>query len=49
MTKELLGFRLLTIHNLHYTLDLMDRARQAIRELRFEEFRREVADKRRET
>ena len=46
MTKELLGFRLLTIHNLHYTLDLMERARRAIRELRFEDFRREVGAKR---
>jgi queuine tRNA-ribosyltransferase len=46
MTKELLGFRLLTIHNLHYTLDLMARARRAIAELRYDAFRREVAAKR---
>ena len=46
MTRELLGFRLLTIHNLHYTLELMARARRAIGEQRFEEFRREVADRR---
>ena len=37
--KELLGYRLLTLHNLYYYLDLMDRMRQSIRAGRFPEFR----------
>lgn len=38
-TKEFLGPRLLSIHNLTYTLDLMVRIRRAISEARFEEFK----------
>jgi queuine tRNA-ribosyltransferase len=45
-TNELLGFRLLSIHNLHYTLRLMDRAREAIEHGRFAQFRQEVAARR---
>lgn len=41
ITNELSGLRLLSIHNLHYTLRLMDSARRAIYEGRFEAFRRE--------
>lgn len=36
---EILGHRLLTIHNLYFTLDLMRRIRRAIREENFEEQR----------
>jgi queuine tRNA-ribosyltransferase len=36
---ELLGYRLLTIHNLHHTLELARKARQAILEGHFEAFR----------
>ena len=39
-TKEILGARLNTIHNLYFYLDLMRRARAAIRGGRYEEFRR---------
>lgn len=41
-TKEFLGPRLLSLHNLTYTLDLMCRARAAIAEERFSEFRLEA-------
>ena len=41
-TKEFLGPRLLTIHNLTYTLDLMERIRTAIVEGRFAEFKTEA-------
>jgi queuine tRNA-ribosyltransferase len=41
-TKEFLGPRLLSVHNLAYTLDLMQRIRNAIAGQRFSEFRREV-------
>ncbi|SPE34369.1 tRNA-guanine transglycosylase [Burkholderiales bacterium] len=37
-TNEILGARLNTIHNLHYYLDLMHRARAAIEQQRFAEF-----------
>ncbi len=37
---EILGARLNTIHNLHFYLDLMRQARQAIQEQRFSAFRR---------
>ena len=37
-SNEILGARLNTIHNLHYYLDLMRRARQAIEEQRFDAF-----------
>lgn len=37
--KEITGLTLLTLHNLHYFLRLMERMREAIREDRFEAFR----------
>lgn len=40
--KELSAHRLLTIHNLHYTLDLVGKASAAVQEGRFGEFVREV-------
>jgi queuine tRNA-ribosyltransferase len=46
MTGELTAFRLVSLHNLHFTLRLMDRARAAIEEGTFEEFRRDVAGRR---
>jgi queuine tRNA-ribosyltransferase len=39
-TKEVLGLRLSTIHNLHYYLDLMRQMRQAIVEGRFTDWRK---------
>ena len=39
MAKELLSSRLNTLHNLHYYCDLMKRARKAIEEHRWPEFR----------
>lgn len=39
LCKEILAIRLLTIHNLWYTSDLMRRVREAIREGRFREFK----------
>ena len=38
--EEILGLRLLTIHNLHFYLNLMRRARSAIADGNFSEFRR---------
>ncbi len=38
--EEILGLRLLSIHNLHFYLDLMKRARAAIEDGSFAEFRR---------
>jgi queuine tRNA-ribosyltransferase len=38
--QEILGLRLVTLHNLHFYLHLMRRVRSAIEENRFEEFRR---------
>ena len=40
-SRELLAYRLNTIHNLYYYLDLMAKMRQAIRDDRFEVFRRQ--------
>jgi queuine tRNA-ribosyltransferase len=40
-TNEILGLRLLTMHNLHVYLELMRRVRAAIAADRFEEFRRD--------
>jgi len=40
MAKELLAYRLNTIHNLHYYAGLMSEIRQAIKEDRFTDFRR---------
>jgi len=41
VTRELLAYRLNTLHNLHYFLNLMGRMRTAIQEGRFLEFRKE--------
>jgi queuine tRNA-ribosyltransferase len=41
-TRELLGPRLLTLHNLHYTFDLMRRTREAIAVGRFDDLHRDV-------
>ncbi|MEJ2658134.1 MAG: tRNA guanosine(34) transglycosylase Tgt [Desulfobacterales bacterium] len=38
LSKELLAYRLNTIHNVHYYMDLVRRLRKAIRDGRFEEF-----------
>jgi len=38
--EEILGLRLIAVHNLHFYLELMRRARVAIEEARFQEFRR---------
>jgi queuine tRNA-ribosyltransferase len=46
-TGELLGLRLLSIHNLTYTLDLMRRIREAIAAGRFAAFYDEVSTRRR--
>ena len=44
-TEEILGLRLVTLHNLHLYLDLMEKARNAISDESFAEFRRAfVAD-----
>jgi len=40
-TEEILGLRLVTLHNLHFYLDLMRRARSAILEGSFASFRNE--------
>jgi queuine tRNA-ribosyltransferase len=41
MAKELLAYRLNTIHNIHYFMTLMRQIREAVGQDRFEEFRRE--------
>ena len=46
MTKELAVHRLVTIHNLTYTLDLMARVREAITHKRFASFQSEVTGRR---
>jgi queuine tRNA-ribosyltransferase len=38
-SQEILGLRLLSIHNLHFYLDLMKRARGAIEDGTFSDFR----------
>ena len=38
-TEEIAGMRLASIHNLHFLIDLMKQARQAILENRFAEFK----------
>ena len=45
-SRELLASRLNTIHNLHYYLDLMNELRAAIREDRYQDFRKEFLEKR---
>lgn len=42
---EILGARLLSVHNLHFLLNLMKNARQAIMEDRFLDFRKEFYEK----
>ena len=43
--EEILGLRLITLHNLHFYLELMKRARSAIENGTFAEFRKNfVAD-----
>jgi queuine tRNA-ribosyltransferase len=37
--EEILGLRLITLHNLHFYLELMQRARAAIENTKFDEFR----------
>jgi len=44
--KELTFFRLASLHNLHYYLNLMKQAREAILEDRYSEFKKEFYDKR---
>ena len=39
--EEILGLRIITLHNLHFYLDLMRRARDKIDKGTFDEFRRE--------
>jgi queuine tRNA-ribosyltransferase len=46
VTNELLGKRLLSIHNLRYTLALLDAARRAIADGSFAAFRRSVVERR---
>ncbi len=45
LSKELLVYRLLTLHNLHFFLDLMRGARQAIESDRFAAFKRDFLEK----
>ena len=40
-TQELLGLRLVTFHNVHFYLELMRKAREAIRRDKFTEFKKE--------
>ena len=42
MTKEILGLQLATIHNLYFYQWLMKETRQAIREQRFSEWKKEM-------
>jgi queuine tRNA-ribosyltransferase len=46
MAKELLAYRLNTIHNIHYFMTLMREMREDIREDRFEQFRKDFHSKR---
>ena len=39
--EEILGLRLITLHNLHFYLELMKRARRAIEDGTFAQFRKE--------
>jgi queuine tRNA-ribosyltransferase len=45
LSKELLAYRLNTIHNVHYYMDLVQRLRKAVCDGRFEEFRKEFFKK----
>ena len=42
--KEMLGYRLATIHNIHFFQQLMQNARQAIQENRFRQFKQEFLE-----
>jgi queuine tRNA-ribosyltransferase len=44
MAKELLAYRLNTIHNIHYYMSLMKRMRKAICEGEFDRFRKDFYD-----
>jgi queuine tRNA-ribosyltransferase len=46
-SRELLAYRLNTIHNLYYYLDLMAKMRHAIQADRFLEFKQDFFEKRR--
>jgi queuine tRNA-ribosyltransferase len=48
VSRELLAYRLFTLHNLYYYLDLMTRMRQAAAQGRFAEFMREFYQNRQE-
>jgi len=41
MARELLAYRLNTLHNLHYYLDLMQQMREAINQDSFDVFKKE--------
>jgi queuine tRNA-ribosyltransferase len=45
MSKELLAYRLNTIHNVHYYIDLMKKIRQAILENEFDRFKKNFYNK----
>jgi queuine tRNA-ribosyltransferase len=45
MAREILAYRLLTLHNLYYYLKLMVSIRQAVAEDRFAVFRRDFYEK----
>ncbi|MEA2061272.1 MAG: tRNA guanosine(34) transglycosylase Tgt [Thermodesulfobacteriota bacterium] len=45
-SRELLAYRLNSIHNIHYYLDLMDQIRQAVEQDRFESFKKDFYLKR---
>jgi queuine tRNA-ribosyltransferase len=47
-SREILAYRLLTLHNLYYYLNLMSGVREAVAQGRFESFRREFYQRRRE-
>jgi tRNA-guanine transglycosylase, queuosine-34-forming len=42
-TEEILGLRLVSLHNIHFYVKLIQKSRQAIRDDRFESFRKEFA------
>jgi queuine tRNA-ribosyltransferase len=48
MAREILAYRLLTVHSLYYYFHLMARMRQALADGRFAEFRRDFYAKRTE-
>jgi queuine tRNA-ribosyltransferase len=44
-TEEILGLRLVSLHNIHFYVKLIQKSRQAIKDDCFESFRKEFADK----